>query len=110
MLTFFVNCFQRHGEGVAAPALKAEPGLKKGCARNHGATRRSPGGREQPSNVDRAEENGYLWGEGDMKYWSNIFAMAGAACIAVAFIDSSLFSLFWGMTLAGVGYRLSKGG
>lgn len=42
-----------------------------------------------------------------MKYWSNVFAMAGAACIAVAFIDASLFSFFWGGALAYVGYRLS---
>ena len=42
-----------------------------------------------------------------MKYWSNVFAMAGAACIAVAFINASLFSFFWGGALAYVGYRLS---
>lgn len=41
-----------------------------------------------------------------MRYWSNVLAMAGAACIAVAFFDNSLYSLFWGVVLAYVGYKL----
>lgn len=41
-----------------------------------------------------------------MRYWSNVLAMAGAACIAVAFLDGSLFSFFWGLALAFVGFKL----
>lgn len=44
-----------------------------------------------------------------MDYWSNVFAMAGSACIAVAFIDSSLFTFGWGIALAYVGYKLKRG-
>lgn len=41
-----------------------------------------------------------------MHYWSNIFGMAGAACIAITFIDGNLLPLMWGMALSYAGYRL----
>lgn len=41
-----------------------------------------------------------------MKYWSNIFAMAGAACIAVAFVDGSIYSFGCGVFMSFIGYKL----
>ena len=41
-----------------------------------------------------------------MKYWSNILAMAGAACIAVAFINGNIYSFVWGIIMAYAGFKL----
>ncbi len=41
-----------------------------------------------------------------MQYWSNIFAMAGAACMAITFIEGEILPLFWGLLLAYTGYKL----
>ena len=41
-----------------------------------------------------------------MAYWSNIFGMAGAACIAVAFMEGSLYSFGCGLFMAYIGYEL----
>jgi len=42
-----------------------------------------------------------------MPYWSNVPAMAGAACIAVAFVNGSVvYVLLCGLSLAYAGYRL----
>ena len=41
-----------------------------------------------------------------MAYWANIFGMAGAACIAITFIDGQLLPLMWGVALSWVGYKL----
>ena len=41
-----------------------------------------------------------------MVYWSNVLAMAGAACIAVAFVNGSVYALSCGAFLAYVGYKL----
>jgi hypothetical protein len=41
-----------------------------------------------------------------MQYWSNILAMAGSACIAVAFIDGSLYVFGCGLVMAYTGYKL----
>lgn len=38
-----------------------------------------------------------------MQYWSNILAMAGSACIAVAFIDGSLYVFGCGLVMAYTG-------
>ena len=43
-----------------------------------------------------------------MQYWSNVFAMAGAAMIAVAFVDNSLYTFSWGIVVAYVGYKLRR--
>ncbi len=100
--------FNDTGNGPAAPALKAEPGLKKGCARKHGATRRSPGGREKPSNVDRAEENGYLEGEARMNKetlskLTDFLVNFAVACFAVSAFQGVWWGIVPGITsLAGV--------
>ena len=41
-----------------------------------------------------------------MEYWANILGMAGAACIAVAFIDGSSYAFMCGLLMAYTGYRL----
>lgn len=41
-----------------------------------------------------------------MEYWANILGMAGAACIAVAFIDGSFYAFMCGLLMAYTGYRL----
>jgi hypothetical protein len=41
-----------------------------------------------------------------MEYWSNVLAMAGAACIAVAFVSGSVYNVICGSFLAYVGYKL----
>ena len=43
---------------------------------------------------------------GSMAYWSNILAMAGAACIAVAFINGSVYVLLCGLAFSYAGYKL----
>jgi hypothetical protein len=44
--------------------------------------------------------------DGGMKYWANVAAMAGAACIAVAFVEGRLYAFACGLFLTYVGYRL----
>lgn len=44
------------------------------------------------------------------QYWISIFAMAGSACIAVAFIDNSIYSMIWGVILVIVGAVILKQG
>lgn len=44
-----------------------------------------------------------------MLYWSNVFATAGATCIAVAFIDGNKFAMLWGIVMAFYGYKLQNG-
>jgi hypothetical protein len=56
--------------------------------------------------MDIAARNGYLLYGGRMKYWSNVLAMAGAACIAVAFIEGRLYVFSCGLLLAYTGYKL----
>lgn len=41
-----------------------------------------------------------------MEYWANIFGMAGAACIAITFIEGHMLPLFWGLILAYVGFKM----
>ena len=41
-----------------------------------------------------------------MHYWSNVLAMAGAACIAVAFIDGRIYIFLCGLIMACGGYKL----
>jgi hypothetical protein len=53
-----------------------------------------------------SKRGGYPATGGDMKYWSNVLAMAGAACIAVAFIEGRLYVFSCGLFLAYAGYRL----
>jgi hypothetical protein len=43
---------------------------------------------------------------GDMAYWSNVLAMAGAVCIAVAFVNSSLYVFGCGLLMSYAGYKL----
>ena len=43
-----------------------------------------------------------------MKYWANFFGTAGAACVAVTFIEGQMLPLFWGFALDYVGYVLHK--
>ena len=69
----------------------------------------SVGGRRAAAqgDVDKLCRCGYKEGVGDvMEYWSGIFGMSGAACIAITFIDGNLLPLFWGVALSCVGYRL----
>jgi hypothetical protein len=48
----------------------------------------------------------YAAGRIPLEYWSNVLAMAGAACIAVAFISWSVYVLLWGIILAYAGFKL----
>ena len=41
-----------------------------------------------------------------MEYWSNVLAMAGSACIAVAFIEGSMYTFGCGILMAYTGYKL----
>lgn len=41
-----------------------------------------------------------------MEYWSGIFGMTGAACLAITFIEGSFLPLFWGSLLSIFGYGL----
>ena len=48
----------------------------------------------------------YLLGGDGMAYWSNVLAMAGAACIAVAFVNGSVYVLMCGLAFSYAGYKL----
>lgn len=39
-----------------------------------------------------------------MEYWVNVLAMAGSACIAVVFLDRTIYGLTCGMILSIAGY------
>ena len=41
-----------------------------------------------------------------MAYWSNVLAMAGAACIAVAFVNGSVYVLACGLAFSYADYKL----
>ena len=47
---------------------------------------------------------------GDWKYWSNVFAMAGAASLAVAFIQGDPIAFYVGLGFCLYGLRFSRKG
>ncbi|MDD2966602.1 MAG: hypothetical protein PHN64_03780 [Desulfovibrionaceae bacterium] len=48
--------------------------------------------------------------DNDRKYWSGIFGMAGAACLAVAFIELSALALGTGIIFCLYGLRFNRKG
>ena len=44
----------------------------------------------------------------DFKYWSSVFSMAGAACLAVAFIEGSSVSFFVGIIFCLYGLNFNR--
>lgn len=56
----------------------------------------------------RAE--GLARNKGDWKYWANVFSMVGAACLAVAFIQSDLIALYAGLGFCFYGLRFNRKG
>ena len=44
----------------------------------------------------------------DWKYWSNVFAMAGSACLAVAFIQWDKFAAIVGVVFCLYGLKLNR--
>ena len=45
-----------------------------------------------------------------MNYWTNIFAMTGSACLAVAFIELEIYTFICGLFCVYVGKKLQKKG
>ncbi len=48
--------------------------------------------------------------EADAKYWSGIFSMTGAACLAIAFIEANVIALYIGGTCCLYGLKFNRKG
>lgn len=48
--------------------------------------------------------------EADARYWANVSAMAGAACLAVAFIETSSSALYAGIICCLLGLKFHRKG
>ena len=48
--------------------------------------------------------------EADARYWASVFAMAGAACLAVAFIETSSIALYAGIMCCLYGLKFNRKG
>jgi hypothetical protein len=52
--------------------------------------------------------SGLMRDEDDRRYWSGVFGMTGAACLAVAFIEQNAYVLIVGMVCCIYGLRFHR--
>lgn len=53
---------------------------------------------------------GLLKDKEDARYWAGVFGMAGAACLAVAFVEGSSSALYAGIFCCLYGLKLNRKG